>query len=160
MSAPNPIGKLSWRLIKLLIQLQFPEVQHLSTQDLAVWLQQESRSQPLLLDARTKAEYAVSHLQNAQLIPSNLNDLMTENNHDFATPIIVYCSVGYRSAKVTQSLQAMGYQRVFNLEGSIFQWVNENRLVYRHGQPVNTVHSYQKFWQYLLLNKNIQINLK
>lgn len=62
--------RLSWQLIKLLIRLQFPEVQQLSTKDLAVWLQKDGVSKPLLLDARTREEYEVSHLKNAKPAPS------------------------------------------------------------------------------------------
>ncbi len=141
---------LSWWLIKLLIRLQFREIQQLSTEDLAAWLQKEGGQKPLLLDARTKEEYEVSQLQNAQLAPNNLEDLVKQKEINFATPIVVYCSVGYRSAAMARRLQSLGYQNVFNLRGSIFQWVNENRLVYRGEKPVNKVHSYRRFWQYLL----------
>ncbi len=151
--------KLSWRLIKLLIRLQFPEIQQLSSKDLAVWLRKDGVSQPLLLDARTREEYKVSHLKNARLAPSNLEDLINQGENNFSTPIVVYCSVGYRSCQIARRLQSIGYQTVFNLSGSIFQWVNENRLVYRDNQPVNVVHPYQKFWQYLLFNKDIQVKL-
>lgn len=142
----------SWWLIKLLIQLQFPEIQQLSTQDLATWLSNENVSKPLLLDARTLKEYQVSHLIDAKLAPSNLKELV-EEKINCTTPIVVYCSVGYRSSAIARRLQSMGYQNVFNLSGSIFQWVNENRPVYREGQLVTTVHPYQKFWQHLLIDQ-------
>jgi rhodanese-related sulfurtransferase len=141
---------LSWQLIKLLIRWQFPEIKQISTGDLAAWLLDDNRAKPLLLDARTLEEYAVSHLKNAQLIPNNLDDLVAAIN--FSTPIVVYCSVGYRSAAIARRLQSQGYQNVFNLSGSIFQWVNENRLVYQAEKPVTKVHPYQKFWQHLLAN--------
>jgi rhodanese-related sulfurtransferase len=143
---------LSWWLIKLLIRLQFFEIQQLSTEDLAILLADDSAHKPLLLDARTLEEYEVSHLMNAKLAPSNLKDLINIEGINFSTPIVVYCSVGYRSAAIARRLQSIGYQNVFNLSGSIFQWVNENHLVYREGKPVNKVHSYQTFWQYLLIN--------
>lgn len=143
---------LSWRLIKLLIRLQFREIKQLSTEDLATWLTDNSGQKPLLLDARTQEEYEVSHLMNAQLASSNLEDLTKITEINLATPIVVYCSVGYRSAAIARRLQSQGYKNVFNLNGSIFQWVNEGRLVYRAGKPVNKVHSYQKFWQYLLID--------
>lgn len=140
----------SWWLIKLLIRLQFPEIRQLSTVDLATWLSDKNRSKPLLLDARTPEEYKVSHLHNARLVPSNLDNLVEEGINQ-TTPIVVYCSVGYRSSQVARRLQSLGYQNIFNLSGSIFQWVNENRPVYREGKPVTQVHPYQKFWQYLLI---------
>lgn len=151
--------KLSWQLIKLWIKLQFSEIPQLSTKELGDWLGKDGVSKPILLDARTIKEYKVSHLKNARLASSNLDNLMEGDRIDFATPIVVYCSVGYRSCQIARKLQAIGYQKVFNLDGSIFQWINENRLVYRDNQPVNTVHPYQKFWQYLLLNENIQVDL-
>lgn len=147
---------LGWQLIKLLIRLQFPEIKQLSTEDLAAWLLDDSQAKPLLLDARTSEEYEVSHLVNAQLAPSNLEDL--EKKINFSTPIVVYCSVGYRSAAIARHLQSRGYQNIFNLSGSIFQWVNENRPVYQAGKPVTKVHPYQKFWQHLLTNPHFLIS--
>lgn len=151
--------RVSWQIIKLLIRLQFSEIQQLCPKDLEVWLQNDGISQPLLLDARTREEYEVSHLKGAQLARGGFENFIKQSKNNFSTPIVVYCSVGYRSCQIARKLQSMGYQKVFNLNGSIFQWVNENRLVYRNNRPVNTVHPYQKFWQYLLLNENIQVNL-
>lgn len=141
---------LGWKLIKFLIRLQFPEVKQLSTAELAAWLSDRKRSKPLLLDARTSEEYQVSHLKDARLIPNHLEDLANWEEINSTTPIVVYCSVGYRSAAIARRLQFLGYENVFNLNGSIFQWVNENRFVYQEGKVVDRVHPYQKFWQFLL----------
>ncbi|MBE9171229.1 rhodanese-like domain-containing protein [Pleurocapsales cyanobacterium LEGE 06147] len=139
---------LGWAIAKFIIRLRFPEVQHLSTQDLAAWLQQDDIRQPLLLDVRSEEEYAVSHLPNAMLTPNNLEHLVAR--HDFATPIVTYCSIGYRSAAIARRLKTMGYKNVFNLSGSIFEWFNEGRPVYQGKQEVKTVHPYNRFWQFLL----------
>ena len=146
------VRTIGWRLVKLLIQLQFPQVRQLSTTELATWLQKDSEPKPLLLDARTPEEYRVSHLFDAKLVPSDLEDLKQEGIN-YSTPIVVYCSVGYRSTAIARQLQTMGYQNVFNLDGSIFQWVNENRAVYRAGETTDKVHPYDKFWQYLLSDR-------
>ena len=143
---------VSWWLMKLLIRLQFPTVRQLSTADLAAWLSAEDKSKPLLLDARTPEEYRVSHLRNARLIPQNIENLVSEI--DYSTPIVVYCSVGYRSSAIARRLDSLGYKNVFNLSGSIFQWVNENRSVYRDGKPVTQVHPYNKFWQHLIVESH------
>ena len=142
----------SWRLVKLSIRLRFPKVQQLSTVDLAAWLSDADRSQPLLLDARTLEEYQVSHLSHAQLVTEDLKDLV--DTVDREKPIVVYCSVGYRSSAIARRLNSLGYQNVFNLSGSIFQWVNENRPVNSQGKIVTQVHPYNKFWQYLLINSH------
>jgi rhodanese-related sulfurtransferase len=144
---------IGWRFIKLLIRLQFPEVQQLTTAELATWLQKDRITKPLLLDARTLEEYQVSHLLNAKPVPDKLEDLV-ELEINCSTPIVVYCSVGYRSAAIARRLQMMGYQNVFNLDGSIFQWVNEHHAVYREEKAVNKVHPYSRFWQYLLCDRD------
>lgn len=143
---------ISWWAIEFLIAIKFPDVKQLSTENLAQWRSDNSRSDPLLLDARTNEEYRVSHLLDAKLVPSNLKDLV-ESEIDYTTPIVVYCSVGYRSSAIARRLKSLGYENVFNLSGSIFQWVNENRSVYREGKQVTTVHPYHQFWQYLLVSQ-------
>jgi rhodanese-related sulfurtransferase len=138
--------KLLWIAIKFLIRLRFLRVPYISTADLAAWLEGDDAEKPLLLDARTPEEYAVSHMREAKLIPANLEDLKL----DLSTPIVVYCSIGYRSAVAARQLQAMGYEKAFNLEGSIFQWANEQRPLYKGEQLSDRVHPYNKFCGYLL----------
>ena len=145
-----PFRVASWWLIKLLIRLQFPAIRQLSTADLADWLSDETKANPVLLDARTGEEYQISHLNHAKLVPENLENLAAEGI-DRTTQIVVYCSVGYRSSAIARRLASLGYQNLFNLSGSIFQWVNENRPVYQQGKIVTAVHPYQKFWQHLLV---------
>lgn len=136
---------ISWTAIKALIRVQFPSVQTLSIAALADWTEQDAR--PLLLDARTLAEYQVSHLPNARLAPSDLSEL---RQLEPSQPIVVYCSVGYRSAKLATKLQAKGFEPVFNLEGSIFAWANAGYPVYQGNQQVNCVHPYNAIWGKLL----------
>jgi rhodanese-related sulfurtransferase len=138
------IKKLSWKLVKFFIRVKFPHVPQISTTDLANWLKKNDVKKPLLLDARTPEEYAVSHLKNARLLPLDLEKF------DKDVPIVVYCSVGYRSAIALQQIQAQGYQNVFNLEGSIFQWSNERRPLYQKEKRCDRVHPYNRFWGYLL----------
>ncbi|MBD1824413.1 rhodanese-like domain-containing protein [Cyanobacteria bacterium FACHB-DQ100] len=140
--------RLLFKLLKLWIRFQFPTVRSLSTQDLDRWLQDPNRIPPILLDARTVPEFAVSHLKTAQRIdPRQPNWKHLPKN--FA--IVVYCSVGYRSAKVAQQLQKHGFTDVWNLEGSIFQWANEARSLYQNnGRLVRSVHPYNARWGKLL----------
>ena len=42
---------------------------------------------------------------------------------DPETPIVVYCSGGFRCALVADNLQKMGYTEVFSLEGGLTGWV-------------------------------------
>ncbi len=136
---------LSFTLLKWLIRWQFPTVPRMTTVQLAQTLEE---STPVLLDARGDEEYAVSHLDHAHLIASvpdaTVPEVLKEMAND--TPIVVYCSVGYRSAKVAQWLKDAGFCQVFNLEGGLFEWANEGRPMVRDGQPTSLVHPYNATW--------------
>lgn len=138
---------MSWQTVKALIRARFPQARFLSVAELADWLQQPSHL-PLLLDARTEAEYAVSHLPQAQRAPEAADLLPFLKT--LSPPIVVYCSVGYRSARLVEQMQGLGLEPVFNLEGSIFEWANAGYPVYRGGQVVPQVHPYHPLWGKLL----------
>lgn len=70
---------------------------------------------------------------------------------DKTDKIVVYCSVGVRSAQFAEKLQQAGYPNVYNLNGSIFEWANENRPLYQGQQQVTQVHPYNSFWGKLLV---------
>ena len=97
---------------------------------------------PVLLDVRTAAEFDVSRLAGATRVEPDAATVALPKN----TPIVTYCSVGYRSAKFAQRLQEAGFTDVRNLEGSIFQWANEGRAI----EPAGKVHPYNKKWGSLL----------
>jgi rhodanese-related sulfurtransferase len=145
-----PLIKIVWSGLKLLIRRQFPQVRHISTAALADWLAQVDRPQPLLLDVRTEPEFAISHLQGAIHIDPDTTDFSGLQPLALDRPIVPYCSIGYRSAALSNRLQAAGYTHVTNLEGSIFQWANEGRSVYQNDRVVQQVHPFNKLWGLLL----------
>jgi len=72
-------------------------------------------------------------------------DLLNEVPKD--TPIVVYCSIGYRSEKIGEKIQKLGFTKVYNLYGSIFEWVNQdNPVVDSNNKPTDKVHTYNKKW--------------
>ena len=100
----------------------------------------------IILDAREKDEYHISHIQRSIWVgyddfdPSAL-ELDPEKD------IVVYCSVGYRSEKVAEQLRDEGYKNVRNLYGGIFRWVNEGRSVVDNGNKgTQKVHPYNEDW--------------
>jgi len=72
-------------------------------------------------------------------------------------PLIVYCSIGKRSEKITKELLKEGFSNVRNLYGGIFEWVNEgNGVVDNENRPTNKVHAYGRFWgQWLEKGKKV-----
>jgi rhodanese-related sulfurtransferase len=144
-----------FKIINTLIKLQFPEVEKIDTETLSHWQADTSKIQPLLVDARTEEEYAVSHLKTAIPIDFTRTDTL---NFPIDTPIVVYCSVGYRSAIVAQKLQKAGFSQVFNLSGGIFEWANEQRpmfqLISEKLHFTTFVHPYNATWGKLLREQN------
>lgn len=101
----------------------------------------------LYLDARDKAEYDVSHIENALRVGFDDFDMIRTTGLKKDRKIIVYCSVGYRSEKISQKLIKAGFKDVSNLYGGIFEWVNEERPVYnKAGEKTSNVHVYSKSW--------------
>ena len=129
-------------------------MKQLDTQTLAAWLAKKDGNIQLI-DTRQKEEFLVSHLPQAQHIP----DLETAKAclHP-ETTVVAYCSVGYRSSRLAQQLQTLGYNQVWNLEGSIFQWANEGRPLIHQEQPTQTVHPYRKNWQWLLTSNEYSVS--
>lgn len=139
---------LAFSIIKRLINRKFPAVKSLTTNELAQWLQDGNKPQPILLDTRSEAEYELSHLPQAKRI----DPYHPIETHAFPKdiPIVVYCSVGYRSARIAQQLEQKGFSQVYNLEGSIFQWANEGRPIFQNHSPTQLVHPYNTQWGKLL----------
>ncbi|MFN6483954.1 MULTISPECIES: rhodanese-like domain-containing protein [unclassified Nostoc] len=143
---------LTFNLIKLLIEFQFPTVEKINCNQLAQLLL-DSAPPPLLLDVRSQTEYEVSHLETAVHIDTFTPDL-TALSTSKDRPIIVYCSIGYRSAKLAQRLQQTGMKCIYNLSGGIFQWVNEGRLIFKDEHQTQLVHPYNAIWGKLLKATN------
>ncbi len=101
----------------------------------------------VLLDVREREEFDVSHLPGATYLGyKNLNE-QTIQQLPKDTTIVLYCSVGYRSEKIGELLQKRGYQNVYNLYGSIFEWANNGYpLVNAAGQSTKEVHTYNRKW--------------
>ncbi len=141
-----------WAAVTAAIRAEFPAVRHVSTAELASWLRRGDS--PILIDAREPKEYAVSHLDGARRASTEAEAAQILREADLETPVVVYCSVGYRSSALARDIEALGFTRVFNLEGSIFRWANEGRPVYRAGEEVEQVHPYDEEWG-LLLNRTL-----
>jgi rhodanese-related sulfurtransferase len=116
-----------------------------------------NQSKYILLDARERKEYDVSHIRNAQYVGYDQFSATSLSQLSKDAPIVVYCSVGYRSEKVGEKLQALGFKNVKNLYGSIFEWVNKGyEVVDNSGQIVNKVHSYNALWAQYIKNKKME----
>ncbi|MBE8966783.1 rhodanese-like domain-containing protein [Nostocales cyanobacterium LEGE 12452] len=140
---------LTFNFLKLLIRFQFPTVEEINCNQLAQLLLDSAKLPPLLLDARSQTEYAVSHIKTAVRIDPLTDDLAAVAIFQ-DRPIVVYCAVGYRSAKLAQKLDEAGMKCIYNLSGGIFQWANEGRPIFQNGHQTQLVHPYNAIWGKLL----------
>jgi len=111
----------------------------------------------IFIDTREKREFQVSHINNA--IWSGYEDfnLARISKVPKNQRIVIYCSVGYRSEKITEKLLKAGYTNVSNLVGGIFEWKNLGYpVVDSNGKETEQVHAYDKVWG-IWLNKGEKV---
>ncbi|QJW91898.1 rhodanese-like domain-containing protein [Spirosoma taeanense] len=142
MAMPNAFGQTTSKAYKAMLETLYKKsVPLISVTEL------KKMPNVVLLDTRSKAEYDVSHLPNAHWVGYDDFDLKRVPSIPRTANIVLYCSVGYRSEKVGEKLLAAGYQHVYNLYGSLFEWVNEgNPVVDNQGKPTQRVHAYSRLW--------------
>jgi rhodanese-related sulfurtransferase len=141
---------MTWDSVKQMIQEKFPDDPKISTTDLSALLLLPENQQPLILDAREKKEYVVSHIYGARIARNKKEAFKILNEEGRDRLIVVYCSVGYRSAVLVNKLRKKGFTNAYNLEGSIFKWRNEGHTVYSGNQEVKLVHPFNREWGELL----------
>ncbi|KAK2141822.1 hypothetical protein LSH36_1035g01084 [Paralvinella palmiformis] len=120
----------------------------------------------VILDARPPEEYDVSHVKDALRVDPNaeLSDVkktiaLLQEHHGKQT-VVSYCSLGYRSAKYAEALSKQLKKehpdlendiRVYNLEGGIFKWANEDKPMIDHkDRPTVYAHPYNAVFGKLL----------
>jgi len=111
----------------------------------------------VILDTRSEEEFQVSHLKGARF--AGYDDFKIESWQHLPKdqPIMVYCSIGYRSEKIGEILKRQGFTQVFNLYGSIFEWVNRgNQLFDAKDQSTTKLHTYNQKWSKWVSAKHIE----
>ncbi len=126
------------------ISARYPEVPWVSPEELEDLIEKES---PTLLDVRTQAEFEVSHIPGAFRVEpeGSIRDL--PGDVPLQEPVVVYCSVGYRSADWADRLHRARGIRARNLSGGIFEWANTGRpMEDGEGHRTPKVHPYDQVW--------------
>ena len=94
---------------------------HLSAPELAAWLADDKREQPLLLDVREPWEYETCRINGSQLMPMQLVPAR-QQELDPEQPVVCICHHGARSMQVAAFLERAGFENVTNLTGGIHAW--------------------------------------
>jgi rhodanese-related sulfurtransferase len=77
----------------------------------------------ILVDTREDAEWARGHIPGAIHLGRGIIERDVEKTiPDKATPIVLYCGGGFRSALAADNLQKMGYRNVISMDGGWRGW--------------------------------------
>lgn len=93
----------------------------LNPTDLKDWLDDASRSKPLLLDVREPHEFQHCHIAGSMhipmsAVPARAGELPKDED------IVVICHHGGRSFQVAMFLEGQGFTRLHNLNGGVNAW--------------------------------------
>lgn len=134
---------------KTLISARYPDVRWVEPETLINWMAGSVSNELVLLDVRTPEEQDLSHLRGAHRLDARNPNVEALSIPAGAT-VVVYCSIGYRSASVVEDLERAGIANVYNLEGGLFDWANQDRPIYRGEERVREVHPFSQVWGLLL----------
>ncbi len=143
---------VNWESVDEKIEREFPGVEYVSTDELLGRYGGSDTGLPIIIDVREVEEFQISHLQNAINLETgdSVSRLVENSGLNKDTPIIVYCSVGYRSAAVASELEQLGYTQVLNLRHSIFEWANKGYPMINTVGDTDKVHPFNKAWSVLV----------
>ena len=96
-------------------------MQHLTTPELAAWIENAARQKPVLLDVREPWEFRTCRIDGSfnipmHTLPGKLSEL------DTVQPIVCICHHGVRSLQVGLFLEQHGFTQVSNLTGGVHAW--------------------------------------
>jgi rhodanese-related sulfurtransferase len=143
----SPLG--TWALHQAL-RMKFPLVRQVTPAELVTWMQDPKRPPPLLVDARTLAEFQHSHLQGAVHLDPSAGDLTPLQRIPYEQAVVVYDAAGVGGTAMVIALSRAGYRRLSNLDGGIFGWVNQGHPVVTDVGEAHTVTPVSWSWGRLL----------
>jgi len=116
----------------------------------------------LLLDVREDNEFAVSRIAGAERVDPGIwrkSFMARFGDHVRGKNVVFYCSVGLRSSRLVANVQAalmeQGAKHVFNLDGGVFAWHNENRALENAKGATDYVHPFDAHWGKLVRRQEL-----
>lgn len=93
----------------------------------------------LVLDVRSAEEFAGGHIVNARHLSLETLDGQLDSIKKYREkPVIVCCETGSQSAQAVKQLKAQGYTSVFNLNGGLVAWRQDNLPLSKPGSGKKT----------------------
>ncbi|MCB0791560.1 MAG: rhodanese-like domain-containing protein [Flavobacteriales bacterium] len=91
--------------------------------DPATFQQKLQHDPGVLLDVRTPEECVSGVIAGARMLDFTTSDFKTElAKLDRKQPVFVYCAAGGRSYRASKQLQALGFERIYDLVGGMQAW--------------------------------------
>lgn len=88
----------------------------------------KTNKKPQLLDVRTPAEFAEGHIENAVNVDwQDANFVQNIQKLDKNKAVYLYCRSGKRSQKAAEKLSALGFKKIYNLDGGYLKWNAESK---------------------------------
>ena len=108
------------RFLKIVVDAK-TRIRELTIQDVQAKLARHDRFH--LVDVREESEWSAGHLPRAIHLGKGVIERDIERTiPDTQNEVILYCGGGYRSALAADSLQKMGYQNVWSMDGGFRAW--------------------------------------
>ena len=120
---PFAVGEV--RGVLAVVPFQNPRYREVTSRQAAELIRSAN---PLVLDVRTRQEYARGHLPDSVLIPvQELAQRVGEISGDRDRQVLIYCATGNRSTVAAKILLEAGFDQVVNMRDGIAGWW-QNRL--------------------------------
>ncbi|MFQ5626569.1 MAG: rhodanese-like domain-containing protein [Methyloligellaceae bacterium] len=140
------------------VRQDYGRVEQLSTTALA---EQMAKGAPMaLFDVREKGEFAVSRIKGAERVDPDIWRWSFMNKYADklrGKTVVFYCSVGVRSSRLAESVQAalkkQGARAIYNLDGGVFAWHNEARALVNGQGVTQFVHPFDTYWGQLVTRR-------
>jgi len=116
----------------------FPDTPEVTVQEL---LAMQEEGPATIVDGRDAEEREVSTIPEALPLGQLEGDL--ERYRD--RPVVVYCTVGYRSGLQAKELREKGLE-AYNLRGGMLAWLHAGQPVVQDGHQTKRVHVYGPKW--------------
>jgi len=120
----------------------FPDVPVMTVEE---YLNRRGKENLVLVDGRTSEERRVSMVPGAV----SLNSYESRFDEYSGRDVVVYCTIGYRSAGIARELSRRGV-RSYNLKGGVLSWAHANRtFIDGDGEGTRRVHVHGSRWNLL-----------
>lgn len=108
-------------------------------------IQENGHPKLVVLDARSKRAFNVSHIKDAKRV--GYEDFSIEHIWfiDTNVLVVIYCEDGRKSEQIALELKKIGFKHIKNLYGSIYEWSKQGLpIVNKKGKRTQRIFAFRK----------------